>query len=70
MDENVERLATVGSHPRIGVCRRADVGRWIGGRLASTVNRLKLFVRIAGEDKVVMEELLVTLFEAQVEHHT
>ena len=69
MHQDVERLAARDRHFRLGDRRGADVTGRIGGRLATAVDRLELLVGIVREDEVVMDQLLVPLVEAEVEHH-
>ena len=55
-------------HVRFGPGRRREVARRIGGGFAVSVDRLELILRVAGEDEVVMREMLVGTIEAEVEH--
>ena len=51
----------------LGRGRGADVARRVGGGLALAVDRVELLVRVAREDEVVVEQVVVAPVEAEVE---
>ena len=68
VDQNVQRLAAGRSDRRIGRRGRAHIASWIGRGLTLTIDGGKFFGRIAREDKVVMQQMLVALFKPEIEH--
>ena len=67
--QDVEGLAAGRGDLRLGGGRGTDVAGRVGRRLALAVDDVELLVRIAREDEVVMEQVVVTAVEAQVEDH-
>ena len=67
VDQDVEGLAAGRGDLGLGGGRGADVAGRVGRRLALAVDEVELLVRVAREDEVVMQEMLVAAVEAQVE---
>ena len=53
----------------LGRGRCADVAGRVGRRLAPAVDRVEFLVRVAREDEVVVQQVVVAAVEPQVEHH-
>ena len=69
VDQYIEGFATWGRDFRFRDSRSADIGGGVGCWFSAAVNRLKLFVRIGRKNKIVVDELLVPLVEAEVENN-
>ena len=68
MDQQIEGIASWGADSRLGPCRGADVAGWIGSRLAPTVDRLEFLLRVVGENKVMVQQMVVPTVQPKVEH--
>ena len=68
VDQHIEGFAAGRRDAGLSPSRGADVAGWIGSRLAPPVDRLELLLRVAGEDEVVVQQMVVTPVQPEVEH--
>ena len=69
MDQHIKRLATLGRHARISARRCRQIGGGVRRRLATLVDGVELLLRVAGEDEIMMAQMLIALVQAKIEHN-
>ena len=68
MNQDVKRLAAFGRSAGFTASRRREVTGWVGRGFTFFVDEIKLLVRVAAENKVMMGEMFVTFVQPEIEH--
>jgi hypothetical protein len=69
MHEYIEGIAAGGRGFSFGASRGGKIAGGVRSRFALAVDEVELFVRIAGEDEVVMEQVVVSPLQTQIENN-
>ena len=69
MNEGVERLSSLRSLPWIGPAGNCEIDRWITGWNTPIINVGEFLPRVATEEEVMVQQVVVLPIKSQIEDH-